>query len=88
MTVSAVFSTTQRLDPSSSIPSMESGMRPATLIGVLAPVTGFTLNSLSSTVLFTIRVLPSAVAAMPFRLRPAAEALTEGDSHCPSLADA
>jgi hypothetical protein len=78
MTVFAVFSTTQRLDPWSSSPSMEFGMRPATLIGALAPVTGFTVNSLSSTVLSTIRVLPSAVTAMPFRLRPAVEKAATG----------
>jgi drug/metabolite transporter (DMT)-like permease len=78
MTVFAVFSTTQRLDPWSSSPSMEFGMRPATLTGALAPVTGFTVNSLSSTVLSTIRVLPSAVAAMPFRLRPAVEKAATG----------
>jgi len=78
MTVFAVFSTTQRVDPWSSSPSMEFGMRPATLIGALAPVTGFTVNSLSSTVLSTIRVLPSAVAAMPFRLRPAVEKAAAG----------
>lgn len=53
-------------------------MRPATLIGALAPVTGFTVNSLSSTVLSTIRVLPSAVAAIPFRLRPPAENAATG----------
>lgn len=48
------------------------------MIGALAPVTGFTVNSLSSTVLSTIRVLPSAVAAMPFRLRPAVEKAATG----------
>jgi hypothetical protein len=45
---------------------------------VLAPVPGFTVNSVLSTVLSTIRVLPSGVAAMPFRLRPAVEKAATG----------
>src|SRR5690348_9142182 len=87
MTVFAVFSTTQRLDPWSSSPSMEFGMRPATLIGALAPVTGFTVNSLSSTVLSTIRLLPSAVGRrrdavqIEAGCRESRYRTAEGDSH-------
>ena len=47
-------------------------------MGALAPVTGLTVNNLLRTVLLTIRVEPSAVAAMPFRLSPADENAATG----------
>ena len=78
MRVFATPSTTQRLLPWSSIPSSEPGMRPATSIGALAPVTGSTVNNSSRTVLSTIKVEPSVVAAMPFRSSPAGENAAAG----------